>query len=234
MKKRVLVTGGAKGIGKALVEALASKDYKVVATYSGSKESAEKLNKKYQNVSFYQVDLTDRSALNTFITEIMNSKPFDVLINNAGIWLGKPFEKMSETELFEQIDLNFAAPARLTHGLLPNLKQAKAPLVINISSQAAQPVFPGEAMYSATKSALSTLSQVLRAELNPVGVRVLTVEPWGVNTYGLPEPSGLVPPEDLANIILQAIETPDYIQLEKVGISHVQQSRGSYPDWIET
>ncbi len=230
MKKRVLVTGGARGIGKAIVEELAGKDYEIVATYNSSKESAEKIAKQYPNVTYHHVDLENRDALNDFIGKVGE---LDVLINNAGIWIGKPFEKMTENELFEQVDLNFAAPARLIQGLLPNLRKRKSPMVINISSQAAHPVYPGEAMYSAAKSALSTLSQVLRAELNPIGVRVITVEPWGVNTYGIPEPSEMVKPEELARTIRYVIEAPEYLQLEKIGISHVKQWRGNYPEWIE-
>lgn len=84
---------------------------------------------------------------------------------------------MTKAELLEQIDLNLTAPTRLMHGLLPTLKKAHAPLIINLSSQAANPIYPGESMYSAVKAALSTLSQVLRAELNPQVVRVVTIEP---------------------------------------------------------
>ncbi len=232
MKKKVLITGGARGIGKAIVEGLAKNDYEVIATYYSSDKVADSISEQYSNVTFRKVNLKDRKELDQFIADIKKSA-VDVLINNAGVWLGKPFAKMSADELFEQVDLNFAAPARLTHGLLPVLKKAKAPIIINISSQAAHPVYPGEAMYSAAKAGLSTLSQVLRAECNPLGIRAVTVEPWGVNTYGIEEPSGMVTPEELAQTIRYVIEAPDHLQLERIGISHIKQWRGDYPDWIE-
>ncbi len=177
--KRVVVTGGAKGIGRAIVEELASGDYKIIATFYHSAASAKELNTALPNVQYHQVNLRDKNESSNFLNKLNKEAPVDVLINNAGIWLGKPFENMTEDELYEQAELNFTAPARIIHGLLPLLKKAKAPIIINISSQAANPIFPGEAMYSAAKSGLSTLSQVLRAELNPLGIRVITLEPWG-------------------------------------------------------
>ncbi|OGL36874.1 hypothetical protein A3E49_01070 [Candidatus Saccharibacteria bacterium RIFCSPHIGHO2_12_FULL_49_19] len=226
MKKRVLVTGGARGIGRAIVEELVRFGYDVVATHY-------KTDDLVKGAQYLRVDLTDRGELDKFITQVGNREPIDVLVNNAGLWLGKPFEKTAKAELFEQIDLNLAAPTRLTHGLLPLLKKAEAPLVINVSSQAAHPIFPGEAAYSAVKSALSTLSNVLRTELNPLGIRVTTFEPWGVNTYGIKEPSGMVLPSELAKIVRYVIELPGHLQLDTVGISHIKQYRGGYPDWIE-
>lgn len=233
MSKRILVTGGVRGIGRAIVEELAARDYQVIATYYTSKEAADAITKQYPSVTFLQVDLEDRKALGEFMSKVAKER-IDVLINNAGVWLGKPFDKTTERELLQQIDLNFAAPAQIIRGLLPTLKKSAAPTIVNISSQAAHPVYPGEAMYSASKAALSTLSEILRAELNPQGIRVITVEPWGVNTYGMPEPSGMVNPAELAQTIRYVIEAPEHIQLEKIGISHIKQWRGNYPEWIET
>jgi 3-oxoacyl-[acyl-carrier protein] reductase len=231
--KHVVVTGGARGIGKAIVEELAGHQYNVTATYHKSKKSADSVVAKYPNVRYVAVDLEDRQALDAFIRQLTEGEAIDVLINNAGVYVGKAFEKMTEAELYQQSDLNFAAPARMIQGLLPALKKAKAPLVINISSQAAHGRLTGEAMYSAAKAAVSTLSYVLRAELNPEGIRVTAVEPYGVNTYGIPEPSSMILPEELARTVRYAIELPDHLQLDTVCMSHVKQSRPDYPDWIE-
>lgn len=232
--KHILVTGGAKGIGKAIVEDLAKRGHKITATYHGSKEAAEKLAAKYPNVAFRQVDLENREAIQAFVADIKASgEPVDVLVNNAGLYVGKSFEKMTAEEVLQQIDLNFTAPALLIHGLLPVLKKSKAPLIINISSQAVHARRTGEAMYTAAKTALSTLAFVLRAELNPHGVRLAAIEPFGVNTYGIPEPSGMIKPEELAQTISMAIELPDHLQLDNLGLSHINQPRPDYPDWIE-
>lgn len=227
MKKRVLVTGGARGIGKAIVEELTKNGYEVIATYNETKPA------ELKNVTYYQVNLRDKKAINKFIRQIASSDTLDVLVNNAGKWRGKLFERMTEDELYEQVELNFAAPARLMHGLLPTLRKSSAPLIINISSQAAHPIYAGEAMYSAAKSALSTLSQVLRTELNPSGVRVVTVEPWGVNTYGGKEPSGKLLPGEVAKLVNYVISAPDHIQFDTVGVGHIKQWRGEYPGWLE-
>lgn len=231
--KHILVTGGAKGIGKAIVEELAEHGYKVTATCHGSVKAAKEIENKYSSVTYKRVDLEDRKSVNTLIAELKEGQPIDALINNAGIYTGKRFTKMTEAELYQQIDLNLAAPARLIQGLVPVLSKAKAPIVINISSQAVEAKLTGEAMYSAVKSALSTLSYVLRAELNPRGVRLVTVEPFGVNTYGIPEPSNLVSPKDLAEIIRYAIESPDHIQLDTIRLSHIKQERPDFPEWVE-
>lgn len=231
--KHVLVTGGAKGIGKAIVEELAEHGYKVTATCHNSLKSAQEIESKYPSVSYKQVDLEDRKNVDKLIDELQKSQPIDVLINNAGIYTGKRFTKMTEVELYQQVDLNFTAPARLIQGLVPILSKTKAPVVINISSQAVEARLTGEAMYSAVKSALSTLAYVLRAELNPKGIRFVTVEPFGVNTYGIPEPSNLIPPKDLAQVIRYAIEAPDHIQLDIIRLSHIKQDRPDFPEWVE-
>jgi 3-oxoacyl-[acyl-carrier protein] reductase len=230
--KHILITGGAKGIGRALVEELAANNYKITATYHGSKAAAQEVQSKFPNVTYMAVNLEDRPGLNAFIAEVLKNDPVDVLVNNAGIYVGKPFEKMTEAELYQQIDLNFAAPARLIQGLLPSLKKVKSPLILNISSQAVHERISGEAMYTAAKAALSNLSYILRAELNPA-VRVVTVEPFAVNTYGLAEPSGMILPKELAQTIRYAIEMPDHLQLDNLGISHIKQPRPDYPNWIE-
>jgi NAD(P)-dependent dehydrogenase (short-subunit alcohol dehydrogenase family) len=233
MKKRVLITGGARGIGRAILEELAPQGHDILATYFTSEKAAKDLAAKFPNVRFIKVDLRDRKDLEQFVKEI-SGESLDVLVNNAGLWIGKPFAKMSSEELLEQIDLNLTAPALLTRKLLSNLKKSKAPLVVTISSQAANPIFPGEAMYSAVKAGLSTLTNVLRTELNPEGVRLTTFEPFGVNTYGADEPSNMIVPQELAAVVRYVIEGPDHLQLDRIGMSHINQWRGEYPEWIET
>lgn len=228
--KHILVTGGARGIGKAVVEELAGNGFEVTATYHDSKTPAEEIIAKYPNIKYEAVDLENRADMDALIEKLAKGKPIDVLINNAGVYAGKAFEKMSDAELYEQIDLNFTAPARIIHGLLPALKKSASPLIINISSQAVNEKIAGEAMYASVKTAVSTLSYILRAELNPKGIRVVTVEPFAVNTYGLPEPSKMILPEELARTIRYAIELPDHLQLDTLGISHVGQPRPDYPN----
>lgn len=231
--KHILVTGGARGIGRAIVEELAAAGYTITATYNQSKAAAEEVTKKYPKVTYLSVDLENRKDLDAFIDKLNKGPAIDVLVNNAGIYTGKAFEKMTEVELYQQVDLNLATPARLMQGLLPSLKKAKAPLIINISSQAVNAKLTGEAMYSAVKTAVTTLSYVLRAELNQKGIRLVSVEPFGVNTYGIPEPSGLVLPSELASIIRYAVEAPDHLQLDTISVSNIKQPRPDFPEWVE-
>lgn len=230
--KHVVVTGGARGIGKAIVEELASNGYEVTATYHDSQKVAEEITAKYPSVTYKHVDLEDRKELDKLIKEL-STKPIDIIINNAGVYVGKRFTKMTEAELYRQVDLNFAAPARLIQGLVPALEKSKTPIVVNISSQSTTGKLTGEAMYSAVKAALSTLADVLRAELNQKGIRFVTFEPFGVNTYGVPEPSNMILPKDLAQIVRQAIEVPDHIQLDTIRVSHIKQDRPDFPEWVE-
>jgi NAD(P)-dependent dehydrogenase (short-subunit alcohol dehydrogenase family) len=231
--KHIVVTGGARGIGRAIVEELAGGDYKITATYNGSKTAADELAAKYSKVEFVQADLQDRKAVARCAEEITKRGPVDVLVNNAGVYIPKSFAKMIEAELLQQTDLNFTALALLTHKLLPALRQAEAALIINISSQAVHARLTGEAVYSAVKAGVSTLSYVLRAELNPEGIRVTAIEPFGVNTYGMPEPSNMILPGELAQTVRYVVELPDHLQLDTVGMSHIKQTRPTYPEWIE-
>ncbi|OLS97439.1 hypothetical protein BJF90_09805 [Pseudonocardia sp. CNS-004] len=132
-------------------------------------------------VAEVQVDLADRAATTAAAERIVREHPrTDLLINNAGVALAGRFDEVTLEEYEWVLEVNFHAPVRLTHHLLPTM-QAGAHLV-NVSSLYGLISPPGQSAYSASKFALRGFSQVLRGELAERGIGVTTVHPGGINT----------------------------------------------------
>ena len=105
----------------------------------------------------------------------------DILINNAGLSRGALHEQSNVEDLRLMLDTNVFALANLSRLAIPALKQTAGDIV-NVSSTVAKAMIPGSALYSATKAAVAAFSEVLRKELGPAGVRLVTIYPGFVDT----------------------------------------------------
>lgn len=162
-------------------------------------------------VSEIIADLSDEKSLQQAIS-LLGMEEIDILINNAGIVVGKAFS----THTFEEIDnsmlVNVIAPMKLTRALLPKMIESGKGHVVNISSAAAMLANPGMSVYCSTKWALSGWSDSLRLEMERqnTGVKVLTVTPYYIDTgmfHGVRSPViPLIKPETAVRKILRAIE----------------------------
>ncbi|SNR62328.1 SDR family NAD(P)-dependent oxidoreductase [Lutibacter flavus] len=161
--KNVIITGTSRGIGFELAQLFAKNNYQVLALSRNSKP-LNKLNLK--NISTISVDLLseeDLKKVTSFVSE--NWKSVDILINNAGKLISKPFNKLSTKDFLEVYQVNVFAVAELTNKILPFL--SKRSHVVNISSIGGiqgSMKFPGLAAYSSSKGALLTLTEVLAEE----------------------------------------------------------------------
>lgn len=168
------MTGASRGIGLAIAKSLAPSVDNLVIT-SKHQETLDKSASEIKGAKLTKIvaNLEDEKEVLKLAQEV--NKRFDkldILINNAGVMLGKRFEKNSLEEINQLINLNLRAYILLTYHLLPLLKKGTNPQVINISSCAANAQIFGEAVYSATKAAVTAFSNVLRKELNGENVRV--------------------------------------------------------------
>lgn len=178
--QRVLVTGGTKGIGKAIADELARAGAQVIVTarnHPGEGHSAH---------HFIAADLTLPEHVANLEREISETfGGIDVLINNAGglTTPGGGFSTLTDTHWENELQLNLLAAIRLDRVLLPHMIEQKSGVIIHISSVAGrQPLWNLNMAYAVSKAALNSYSKALSTELASKGVRVLTVSPGATKT----------------------------------------------------
>lgn len=203
MSKTIVITGAGRGIGYALVQLAARQGHRVFALSRNIKaiEASESIHP-------LSIDITDTNALETFASQLGNEGTVvDVLINNAGAFLNKPFAETSK-EAFEAIyQVNVFGLASITRLLLPLISQKGH--VVNISSMGGvegSAKFPGLAAYSSSKGAVSILTELLAEEYKETGPVFNALALGAVQTEMLEEafPGFKAPltPEEMAVYIL--------------------------------
>ncbi len=178
--KSVLITGASTGIGRASALYLAERGYRVAAT-SRSLDRLDGLRREVERVgAIHCVELdvdSDRSVSEATASVIEAYGRIDVLVNNAGYGLWGPVQSFSLEELQAQLDTNFFGAFRMIKAVLPSMTAAGSGTIINVSSVEGRLVTPFSGGYAASKFALEGLSEALRYELWPQGIRVAVVEP---------------------------------------------------------
>ena len=196
--KKVLLTGGSRGIGPIIAEYLADQG-SVVAIAARSKsnlqEIASHLCKKGHTISVFAVDLKDSSQREQLVTDVMKEfGTIDILINNAGLETEGAYTELSWRSIQENIDVNLVAPMALAHLILPVILNNKAGHIVNIASIAAKSGSPYAAAYSGTKAGLAEWSRALRLELTGTGVHISTIFPGYIREVGMFAKFAMVPP----------------------------------------
>ena len=139
--------------------------------------------RRHQNVLPLELDVTDRGSVARCVEETIGRfGRIDVLLNNAGYGLNGPMEGATDAQKRRQFDVNVFGLIDVTNAVLPHMRSQRAGLIINISSIGGLIGMPISPLYIATKHAVEGLSESMRYELKPFGVRVKLVEPGGVRT----------------------------------------------------
>jgi NAD(P)-dependent dehydrogenase (short-subunit alcohol dehydrogenase family) len=175
----VLVTGAARGIGKAIVEHLGSSGWDVVAGVR-SEEDANAITKVYpQRVSAVILDITNADH----IARLHDSLPerLDAVVNNAGVAVGGPVETVSADDWRKVFDTNVVGQLAVTQAVLPRLRESRGRLLF-ISSVNGRIATPMLGPYSASKFALEAACDALRVELKAWGIPVVLIEPAQTDT----------------------------------------------------
>ncbi len=161
--KNVIITGTSRGIGFELAKLFANKGHQVLALSRNTKP-LEQFN--HQNITVISVDLSNNTEIKKVTAFVKNNwKSVDVLINNAGKLINKPFTELSSEDFLEVYKVNVFAVAELTKLMIPYLQ--KGSHVLTISSMGGiqgSMKFPGLAAYSSAKGAVITLSELLAEE----------------------------------------------------------------------
>lgn len=201
-RRKALVTGGGRGLGRALVIALATSGYDVIA---GVRRDAEQIAAGWPEALQERITVQhlDMAAPELFPVP----ERLDVLINNAG-YRGAylPIEKADMAEWKRTFDVNFFGVVALTQHCLPALRKSAGAVICNIGSMGVYTPFPFYSTYRCSKAALAALSEGLRIELAPMGIRVMDIPIGGVDTdmlrtsirYREPEAAAYEAYQDLA------------------------------------
>ena len=177
----VLVTGGTRGIGRAIAEGFKSVGAKVYIT--GTKEEKTKAVAEEIGVNGFKMDVTDREEVRRVVDEIINREGrIDVLINNAGITRDTLFIRMKDEDWDRVIDTNLNGVYNVTRAVVPSMVKKRKGNIINISSVVGFTGNVGQVNYSATKSALVGFTKSLAKELGGRGIRVNCVAPGYITT----------------------------------------------------
>jgi NAD(P)-dependent dehydrogenase (short-subunit alcohol dehydrogenase family) len=184
MQKIWLVTGSSRGFGREIAEAALMRGDRVVAT-ARKPDQLDDLTKAYgEQVLTFALDVTDSAAANRAVDAAIDSfGSLDIVVNNAGYAASAAIEEMSEESFRDQIETNLFGVVNVTKAALPRFHQQRSGHFLQFSSIGGRVGgTPGLGAYQAAKFAVEGFSEVLNAEVKPLGIKVTIVEPGGFRT----------------------------------------------------
>ncbi len=229
--KRALITGAGGGIGRAIALRLAESGMKLALAGrdAGKLMRTAALTGRPLDMLVLPADLTTQKGIDD-VMHILEGhfKGLDVLINNAGMALNRPFEETTLEEYDRIMAINARVPFILCQRCLPLLRKSESPTIINIGSVVSHKGYARQSAYAASKHALLGMSKALAKEVAPEGIRVHVISPGGVFTdmvhVARPDltEEGMIVPEEIAELAAFLIEhrhcgVIDEIQIHRTG-----------------
>jgi len=241
--KWALITGASAGIGEATAVELSSQGYNLILV-ARRKERLEKLKKKIEKNQKVQVvtecfDLRNTKQIIQFIKKhSAQLKKLEVLINNAGLAKGSAqFQDAQVSDWDEMMDTNVKALLHLTRAILPFFIANRSGHIVNLGSVAGRWIYPGGAVYCATKYAVRAISEGLRLDLLGKNIRVTNIEPGMVQTefslvrFGSQKKAdsvyaGMKPltAADIAETIAWVLNRPSHVNIQELVIYPTDQA----------
>ena len=224
-----LVTGATEGIGQAIVRALAGAGYRVgvvARTAERVEEVAAELRRGGARAVGAAADVADPAAVAAAVSRIENELgPIELLVNNAGILITKPFVETSLEEWDRLFAVNVRSLYLVTHAVLPGMLARGRGDIVNIASLAGKNGVQNAAGYSATKHAVLGFSRSLMLETRKQGVRVIAICPGSVATPMMREQSAfavvldrILDPDDVAAAVLTAVRLPPRAMVSELDV----------------
>jgi len=228
---RIAITGGTSGLGLVLVRRLAEAGADVAFIARG-RAGVERVCRERPDAHGIVGDVSEKEEIYPIAIQVLGALGgLDVLVNNASSLGPVPLALLADTEcedLERALATNLLGPFRLTKALLGSLaataREAGAPLVVNISSDAAVTPYAGWGAYGASKAALAHLSRIWDAELTAEGIRVVSIDPGDMDT---PLHELAVPDADRASL-----KNPDQAAAEIVDLIAARVARAPEPEAI--
>lgn len=240
--KVAVITGTSSGIGKATALRLAKEGAKVVLcarSVEELKELKEKIESNGGHALVVKTDVTKPEDWDEVVSQTKSEfGNIDILVNNAGLMPLSFIKKFKTDEWMKMIDVNIKGVLNGVAAILPGMLENGGGHIINISSSAAHRVFPGGAVYSATKAAVKMFSEGMRQELAPDhGINVTSIEPGAVDTNLLEtitdddikemlqgmEDIDRLESEDIAESIFYALSQPERVNVNDVYLMPTEQ-----------
>ncbi len=192
MLKSVLVTGASSGIGEATSLALAGKGFRVFAGARSAEKRAALEGRGGGRITPVPLDVTDEASIAGALETIAASgAPLFGLINNAGVSVTGPIEELSAGDWRRQFETNLFGAVAMIRAVLPQMREAREGRIVNIGSIAGRIASPFMGAYASSKHALEGMTDSLRRELRPFGVKVVLVRPGFIKTaFGEQEQEG--------------------------------------------
>ncbi|HET6980174.1 MAG TPA: SDR family oxidoreductase [Pyrinomonadaceae bacterium] len=209
--KIAIVTGGTKGIGRAITESLVNAGARVAITARHEDEIAEAVSQLNQlgpgTANGFVCDVRDYNQVKSLFAEV---GPVDILINNAGVGIFSSVESMSVEDFHTVLETNVFGVFYCCHEAIPLLKQRGGGYIINISSLAGANAHPQMAAYNASKFGLNGFSEALMQEVRHDNIKVSYIMPGSVNTeFGGDEMSDQkswqLQPDDVAEVVMDLL-----------------------------
>jgi 3-oxoacyl-[acyl-carrier protein] reductase len=224
-----LITGATEGIGRATALAFGRAGYRV----GTCARTAQRLDALLSELRAAGIDAAARAGdvgveadADAIVREVERSLgPIEVLVNNAGILVGKRIEDLSLAEWDTTMATNTRSLFLLTRRVLPGMRERRRGTIVNVASVAGKVGFVGGTAYAASKHAVMGFSRSLMLEVRKDGIRVLAVCPGSVATSMLhdqpllkADPDRILQPADVAELILAAVQLPDRALVNEIEI----------------
>lgn len=187
--KNILITGCSSGLGLETARYLVDEGHRVYATARTPNKSVElqAFKQQYTNLHILPMDVCDEKSVSECIGQILQQRPIDVLINNAGIAGCGSVEEMNMSVFQQIMDTNLYGAIRCIQAVLPAMRKRQKGCIINMSSISGRIFGSFMSGYCASKAALEALSESLAQEVAPLGIRVAVVQPEIFNTSIFPK-----------------------------------------------
>ena len=213
--KTAIVTGGTRGIGRAIAKELVGAGVEVAITARNKDDLAKSVSQLKGAARGYLCDVRDYDNVKSVFAEVASDPGgIDILVNNAGIGLFTSVESTSPDDFRAVLETNLFGVFYCCHEAIPLMKQRGGGYIINISSLAGANAHPRMVAYNASKFGLNGFSEALMQEVRHDGIKVSYIMPGSVNTeFGGDEPSDekswQLQPGDVAQVVMDLLAYPD-------------------------
>ncbi len=225
------ITGANRGIGRAIAEAVVREGARVVLMGRDRRALRKTAHELGTDAIVVPLDVANASSVLRAFAELKKkTRHLDVLVNNAGAFVVKPFARTTIKDWSRMIEGNLTSLFLVTQAALPMLGRGNDAQLVNILSVSSRVAFEGCAAYTASKFGALGLTRVLRKELRPLGIRVSAILPGSTNTrmadeFDFPvDRSKLLQPEDVAQAVMSALLQPSHGSVEEI---HLMPAAGA-------
>jgi len=209
--KVAIVTGGSRGIGRAIVELLAANGMDVTFTYRENGTAAKEVVTAAQGVKIYAelLDIRDGAACAAFVEKVADrTGQIDLLVNNAGVIRDNPLTNLDDEDVRVVLETNVTGTFNVTRAVAPFMISQRRGKIVNISSVAGEKGGRGQTNYAASKGAINAFTRALAVELAPRGITVNAVAPGVIETEMSRDVRERAANEVLSRILLRRVGQP--------------------------